>query len=65
VRTVSPAFLTTYVLLEQEDWFENEILFLRKLMRPGIRAPARLFLLFRMRKHAGAAGWAIDALRQP
>jgi protein O-GlcNAc transferase len=34
----SPAFLTTYVLLEQEDWFEKEIAFLRKLLRPGMSA---------------------------
>ena len=27
--------MTTYVLLEQEDWFEDEIGFLRKTLRPG------------------------------
>ncbi len=30
--------LTPYVLLEQEDWFEDEIKFVRKVMRPGMRA---------------------------
>jgi len=30
--------ITTYVLLEQEDWFEPEIQLVRKLMRPGMRA---------------------------
>ncbi len=30
--------ITTYVLLEQEDWFEPEIQFVRKLVRPGMRA---------------------------
>ncbi len=29
--------LTTYVLLEQEDWFEDEIHFVRRLLRPGMR----------------------------
>ena len=30
--------ITTYVLLEQEDWFEEEIRFVRHWMRPGMRA---------------------------
>src|SRR5262245_51548646 len=30
--------ITTYVLLEQEDWFEPEIHFVRKLVTPGMRA---------------------------
>jgi FkbM family methyltransferase len=30
--------ITTYVLLEQEDWFEDEIRFLRRWLRPGMRA---------------------------
>jgi FkbM family methyltransferase len=30
--------LTTYVLIEQEDWFEKEIGFLRRWLRPGMRA---------------------------
>ncbi len=29
--------LTTYVLLEQEDWFEDETTFLRKFLSPGMR----------------------------
>jgi len=27
--------ITTYVLLEQQDWFEDEIKFLRKVLQPG------------------------------
>lgn len=27
--------LSTYVLLEQQDWFEDELRFLRRLLRPG------------------------------
>ncbi len=30
--------VTPYVLLEQEDWFEDEIRFVRRWMRPGMRA---------------------------
>src|SRR5579862_8340407 len=30
--------LSTAVLLEQEDWFEKEIDFLRRWLRPGMRA---------------------------
>lgn len=30
--------ITTYVLLEQEDWFEKEIAFVRRLLQPGMRA---------------------------
>lgn len=30
--------LTAYVLLEQQDWFEAEIRFVRSLSRPGMRA---------------------------
>jgi FkbM family methyltransferase len=30
--------ITTYVLLEQEDWFEDEIRFVRRWLRPGMRA---------------------------
>lgn len=29
--------MTPYVLYEQEDWFEDEIRFLRKMARPGMR----------------------------
>jgi FkbM family methyltransferase len=35
---VSPSYLTTYVLLEQEDWFEKEIAFVRRVIEPGMRA---------------------------
>lgn len=41
VRVVVPDSLnliTPYVLLEQQDWFESEIKFLRKLLRPGQKA---------------------------
>jgi FkbM family methyltransferase len=40
-RIVVPAsaeYLSTYVLLEQEDWFEKEIGFVRGLLEPGMRA---------------------------
>ena len=30
--------ITTYILLEQEDWFEDEIRFVRRWLRPGMRA---------------------------
>lgn len=30
--------ITPYVLLEQEDWFEDEIRFVRRWLRPGMRA---------------------------
>ena len=38
VRIVVPDSLdliTPYVLLEQQDWFEDEIKFLRRLLQPG------------------------------
>ena len=41
VRVVVPDSLdliTPYVLLEQEDWFEDEIKFLRRLLKPGQQA---------------------------
>jgi FkbM family methyltransferase len=31
----SIALITPYVLLEQEDWFEDEVRFVRRLLRPG------------------------------
>ena len=34
----SPRYLTSFVLLEQEDWFEKEIAFVRRLLRPGMQA---------------------------
>jgi protein O-GlcNAc transferase len=40
-RVVTPDSLnliTPYVLYEQQDWFEDEINFLRRLLRPGERA---------------------------
>lgn len=40
-RLCVPAFIdqiTTYVLLEQEDWFEDEIRFVRRWLKPGMRA---------------------------
>lgn len=30
-------YLSTYVLLEQEDWFEKELPFVRRLLQPGMR----------------------------
>jgi FkbM family methyltransferase len=33
----SPAFMTPHVLLEQEDWFEKELTFVRRVLRPGMR----------------------------
>src|SRR5262249_27074225 len=30
--------ITAYVLIEQEDWFEKEIAFVRRLLRPGMHA---------------------------
>src|SRR5438105_44340 len=41
VRVVVPDSLeqiTTYVLQEQRDWFEDEIRFLRRLIQPGQKA---------------------------
>ena len=41
VRLCVPADIsqiTPYVLLEQEDWFEEEIRFVRRWLRPGMRA---------------------------
>lgn len=35
--TPSTRKLTTYVLLEQEDWFEKELRFLRRWLTPGMR----------------------------
>ncbi len=32
----SPNYLSTYVLLEQEDWFEKEIRFIRKMLARGM-----------------------------
>ena len=41
VRVVVPdslSLITAYVLQEQQDWFEDEIKFLRRLIRPGQKA---------------------------
>lgn len=40
VKITVPPFLgcmTTYVLLEQEDWFEDEVRFLRHALKPGMK----------------------------
>jgi FkbM family methyltransferase len=34
----SLTYLSTYVLLEQEDWFEKELPFVRSFLKPGMRA---------------------------
>jgi FkbM family methyltransferase len=34
----SIALITPYVLLEQEDWFEDEVRFVRRILRPGMAA---------------------------
>ena len=34
----SVALITPYVLLEQEDWFEDEVRFVRRVLRPGMAA---------------------------
>src|SRR5215469_6609330 len=34
----SPTYMTTYVLLEQEDWFEKEVAFVGRVIQPGMRA---------------------------
>ena len=35
---VPASSITTYTLIEQEDWFEKEIAFVRRLLGPGMRA---------------------------
>ena len=38
-RACVPALsMTAYVLIEREDWFEKEIAFVRRFLRPGMRA---------------------------
>jgi hypothetical protein len=37
--------ITTYVLLEQEAWFEKEITFLERWLQPGMTAIERAFLI--------------------
>ena len=33
----SPQFMTTFILLEQNDWFEDEIKFVRHFIKPGMK----------------------------
>lgn len=69
VTVVAPAridLLTPYVLLEQEDWFEDEIRFMRARLAPGSRcvdigANYGCYTLA-LAKAAGAAGhvWSVE-----
>ena len=58
--------ITTYVLLEQEDWFEDEIAFVRRWLQPGMRAidvgANYGVYTMAMAKAVGAAGriWAFE-----
>ncbi|NOX75671.1 MAG: FkbM family methyltransferase [Gammaproteobacteria bacterium] len=59
-------YMTTYILREQEDWFEDEIQFLRRYARPGMRvldigANYGLYSLS-LAKKIGAGGkvWAVE-----
>lgn len=59
-------FITPYVLFEQQDWFEDEIKFLRRLLQPGhnvidIGANCGVYTLS-MAKTVGPAGrvWAFE-----
>lgn len=59
-------FMTPYILLEQEDWFEEEIHYIRKLMREGMKvidigANYGLYTLT-MSKIIGSSGmiWAFE-----
>jgi FkbM family methyltransferase len=62
----SVQYMTPYVLREQEDWFEDEIKFLRGYLRPGMRvidigANYGLYTTA-MARAVGAAGrvWAVE-----
>ncbi len=62
----SVALITPYVLLEQEDWFEDEVRFVRRLLRPGMAVVdvGASFGIFSMAM-AGAVGtrgkvWAFE-----
>lgn len=62
----SLSLLTPYVLREQEDWFEDEIRFLRKVLQPGshvidVGANHGIYTLS-MARAVGAAGrvWAFE-----
>jgi protein O-GlcNAc transferase len=69
VRIVVPDslnLLTPYVLIEQQDWFEDEIRFLRRMLEPGctaidVGANYGVYTLC-MAKAVGAAGfvWAFE-----
>jgi len=53
----------TYVILEQDDWFESEIKFVRKFLKPGmsaldIGANAGLYTLT-MAQHVGSSGYVL------
>jgi len=37
VVPASPEYMTTFILLEQGDWFEDEIKFLRSYIKPGMK----------------------------
>src|SRR3982750_2296179 len=60
------AVSTTYVLLEQHDWFEDEIRFLRQAIQPGMRAIDAganfgvYTLALAQRVGAGGRVWAIE-----
>jgi FkbM family methyltransferase len=74
LRVVCPRSLqcaTTYVLLEQEDWFELEIHFLRRMVQPGmtvvdIGANHGVYSLT-LAKAVGASGhvWAFEPASDP
>lgn len=63
--------LTPYVLLEQEDWFEEEIAFARRFLQPGMRAVdiGASFGVYTlsMAKRVGPEGkvWAFEPARGP
>lgn len=74
LRVVCPRSLqcaTTYVLLEQEDWFEPEIHFLRRFVQPGMKvvdigANHGVYTLT-LAKAVGPAGhiWAFEPASDP
>ncbi len=63
--------LTPYVLLEQEDWFEDEIAFVRRFLQPGMRAvdigASYGVYTLSMAKRVGPEGriWAFEPARGP
>jgi FkbM family methyltransferase len=63
--------ITTYVLLEQEDWFEREIRFVRRVLQPGMRV-ADIGASFGLYTAAAALAvgpggrvWAFEPAREP